>query len=349
MPEIQHRTIQTNGINMHIAEAGEGPLVVMCHGWPESWYSWRHQLLALAEAGYHAVAPDQRGYGSTDAPEAIDQYTQFHLVGDIVGLLDALGEETAVVAGHDWGAPVAWNCALLRPDRFTGVVALSVPYMPRQGTSVKAGDGGMGWGGPIRPTDAMRQGFGDRFFYQLYFQTPGVAEHELQNDPRRSLKLLLYGAGGEGVVARLASGTMTNELPPNTSFMLEGMSEPAELPAWLTDADIDFYAGEFRKAGFRGGLNWYRNIDRNWELMGAYAGAKITQPALFMTGDLDVVYLSMAKPAIDNLEAAVPSLRSKVILPGAGHWTQQERPKEVNEAMIGFLQGLGKEAQLAAV
>ena len=347
MVEIRHRTIQTNGISMHIAEAGEGPLVVMCHGWPESWYSWRHQITALAEAGYHAVAPDQRGYGTTDAPEAIDQYTQLHLVGDIVGLLDALGEETAVVAGHDWGAPVAWNCALLRPDRFTGVIALSVPYMPRQGSGSTA-DGGMGWSGPVRPTDAMRQAFGDRFFYQLYFQTPGVAEHELQHDPRQSIRKLLFGAGGEGIMARAAAGALTAELPPATSFMLEGMNPPDTLPAWLTEEDVDFFAGEFRRAGFRGGLNWYRNIDRNWELMGAYAGAKITQPALFMTGDLDVVYLSMARAAVDNLEAAVPNLRSKVILPGVGHWTQQERPNEVNEAMIGFLRSLPAK-QLAAV
>ncbi|HEX6032266.1 MAG TPA: alpha/beta hydrolase, partial [Tepidiformaceae bacterium] len=299
MAEITHRTIQTNGINMHIAEAGSGPLVVMCHGWPESWYSWRHQLTALADAGYHAVAPDQRGYGQTDKPEAIDQYTQFHLVGDIVGLLDALGEETAVVAGHDWGAPVAWNCALLRPDRFPAVIALSVPYLPRQKSTAPAG-ADMGWGGPVRPTDAMRQGFGDRFFYQLYFQTPGVAEHEFQNNVRRTMKLILYGAGGEGVAARAAQAT--GELPPNTAFMLEGMIDPPALPAWLTDADIDFYANEFKQAGFRGGLNWYRNIDRNWELMGAFAGSLIQQPALFITGDLDVVHLSMARAAVDNLE-----------------------------------------------
>ncbi len=182
---ITHRTVQTNGINMHIAEAGEGPLVVMCHGWPESWYSWRHQIVALAEAGFHAVAPDQRGYGQTDRPEAIDQYTQFHMIGDIIGVMDALGEETAVIAGHDWGAPIAWNTALLRPDRIRAVIGLSVPYMPRASTAKPPAGDAMGWGGPVRPTDAMRSAFGDFFFYQLYFQTPGVAEHELQKDVKR--------------------------------------------------------------------------------------------------------------------------------------------------------------------
>jgi pimeloyl-ACP methyl ester carboxylesterase len=191
----------------------------------------------------------------------------------------------------------------------------------------------------------MRQGFGDRFFYQLYFQTPGVAEHEFQNNVRRTMKLVLYGAGGEGVAARAAQAT--GELPPNTAFMLEGMIDPPALPAWLTDADIDFYANEFKQAGFRGGLNWYRNIDRNWELMGAFAGSLVQQPALFITGDLDVVYLSMARAAVDNLEASAPNLRTKIILPGAGHWTQQERPAEVNEAMIAFLQSLREPAAAA--
>ncbi len=181
MPEITHRTIQTNGINMHIAEAGSGPLVVLCHGWPESWYSWRHQLGALAEAGYHAVAPDQRGYGKTDKPAAIDQYTQLHLVGDIVGLLDALGEETAVIVGHDWGAPVAWNSALLRPDRFPAVVGMSVPYGPR---------------GDFKPTDGLKMVFGENFFYILYFQEPGVAEAELEADVTATIRKLYFSASG---------------------------------------------------------------------------------------------------------------------------------------------------------
>src|ERR1700726_1455392 len=169
--EVTHRTLETNGIRMHLAEQGEGPLVVLCHGFPESWYSWRHQLPAVAAAGFHAVAPDMRGYGQTDRPEPIDQYTLFHLVGDMVGLLDELGEKQAVIAGHDWGAPVAWHAALMRPDRFRAVIGLSVPYRPR---------------GSVAPTTVMPQN-ADASFYQLYFQAPGVAEAELEADTRASL------------------------------------------------------------------------------------------------------------------------------------------------------------------
>src|SRR5204862_1534889 len=186
--DIRHRTVETNGIRMHIAEQGEGPLVVLCHGFPESWYSWRHQLAALAEAGFHAVAPDMRGYGQTDRPAEIEAYTLLHLVGDMVGLLDALGEPTAVIAGHDWGGPVAWHAALLRPDRFRAVIGLSVPYWPRR---------------PVRPTTAMPQ-TDDAQFYQLYFQTPGVAEPELERDVRLTIRRVLYSASGDR--ARAASG-----------------------------------------------------------------------------------------------------------------------------------------------
>src|SRR5213595_2177999 len=179
--DIRHRTVETNGIRMHIAEQGEGPLVVMCHGFPESWYSWRHQLSALAAAGFHAVAPDMRGYGQTDRPEAIDQYTLLHLVGDMVGLVDALGVESAVIAGHDWGAPVAWHAALLRPDRFRGVVGLSVPFRPR---------------GSVRPTTGMPR-TDDAIFYQLYFQDPGVAEAELERDVRDTMRRVLFGGSAD--------------------------------------------------------------------------------------------------------------------------------------------------------
>src|SRR4026207_707791 len=190
MSQVQHRVVETNGLRMHIAEQGAGPLVVLCHGFPECWYSWRHQLPALAEAGFHAVAPDMRGYGQSDRPDAIDQYTLLHLVGDMVGLLDALGAESAVIAGHDWGAPVAWHSALLRPDRFRAVIALSVPFRPR---------------GSTRPTSVMPQ-TDDAMFYQLYFQTPGVAEAELGRDARSTIRRLLYSGSGVGVAAQAATG-----------------------------------------------------------------------------------------------------------------------------------------------
>ena len=184
MTEVSHRFIETNGIRMHIAEQGSGPLVLLCHGFPESWYSWRHQIGALADAGFHVVAPDMRGYGQTEAPEAIDQYTLLHLVGDMVGVLDALGAETAVIVGHDWGAPVAWHAALLRPDRFRAVIGLSVPYRPR---------------GKVRPTTVMPR-TNDAVFYQLYFQQPGVAEADLEADVRASVRGILLRVAGEATV-----------------------------------------------------------------------------------------------------------------------------------------------------
>ena len=323
MSEIGHRTIETNGIRMHVAEAGRGPLVVMCHGFPESWYSWRHQLAALARAGFHAVAPDMRGYGQTDRPEAIDQYTLLHLVGDIVGLLDALGEETAVVAGHDWGAPVAWHAALLRPDRFRAVIGLSVPYRPPRG-------------GP-RPTSVMPQ-TDDAVFYQLYFQTPGVAEKELEADPRRTIRSVLFWGSGAGRSAPVAVGQGAGGMVRRNGGFLGAPAAPAALPAWITEADVDFYASEFARTGFRGGLNWYRNIDRNWELLAPYTGAKVTVPALYVAGDRDLVlgFRGMEK-LLPALKHFVPNLRKTVILPGCGHWTQQERAEEVNAAMLELL------------
>jgi epoxide hydrolase A/B len=327
MQQVGHRIIKVNGIQMHLAEVGTGPLVVLCHGFPESWYSWRHQLKALSEAGFHTVAPDMRGYGKTDRPEPIDQYTMFHLVGDMVGLLDALGAETAVIAGHDWGAPVAWHSALLRPDRFRAVIGLSVPFRPR---------------GPVRPSTVMPQTEA-ALFYQLYFQTPGVAEAELERDPKVTIRRLLYSASGDsprGTGGAWEAGPGAGMVDRRTG-LLGRMPDPHELPAWLTGSDLDFYAGEFARTGFRGGLNWYRNIDRNWELLAPYAGAKVTVPALYLAGDRDVVVtFPGAEQFLANLPNVVPQLRKRMMLPGCGHWTQQERAAEVNTAMIEFLKGL---------
>ena len=323
---ITHRFLETNGIRMHVAEAGSGPLVIMCHGFPESWYSWRHQLEAFANAGFHAVAPDMRGYGQTDRPEAIDQYTLLHLVGDIVGVLDALGESTAVVAGHDWGAPVAWHAALMRPDRFRAVIGLSVPYRPPRG-------------GP-RPTSVMPQ-TDDAIFYQLYFQTPGVAEKELERNPRETIRKILFWGSGAGRSTPVEVGGGGGGMVRRDGGFLAAPDAPATLPGWITEADIDFYAGEFARTGFRGGLNWYRNIDRNWELLAPYSGAKVTVPALYVAGDRDLVvgFRGMEK-LLPALKMFVPNLRETIMLPGCGHWTQQERADEVNAAMLKFLAAL---------
>jgi pimeloyl-ACP methyl ester carboxylesterase len=320
--QISHRFIQTNGIRMHLAEAGTGPLVVLCHGFPESWYSWRHQLKSLADAGFHAVAPDMRGYGQTDRPTEVDQYTLLHLTGDIVGLLDALGEQTAAIAGHDWGAPVAWHAALLRPDRFRAVIGLSVPFIPRRL-------------GP--PTTLMPQ-TEDALFYQLYFQTPGVAEAELEGNVRRTLRTLLYSGSGnaprpEGRANAEGVGMVSRE-----GGFLDSMADPPVLPPWLTDADIEFYVREFQRTGFTGGLNWYRAVDLSWELLAPFAGAKVTVPALYVAGDRDlVVALRGMDLLIPNLKSFVPQLSQTIMLPGCGHWTQQERAAEVSKAMVEFM------------
>ena len=315
--EVTHRTVTANHMDIHIAEAGpaDGPLVVLCHGFPESWYSWRHQLPALAAAGYHVVAPDQRGYGRTTAPEDIRAYTQFQLVGDIVGLVQALGAENAVIAGHDWGAPVAWNAALWRPDVFRAVIGLSVPASDRQ---------------PWPPTEGMKRLFGENFYYILYFQTPGVAEHELQKDVRRTLRMLLYSASGNAPGGR-------GRLPKTASF-LDQMVDPKELPPWLTEADLDYFTAEFERTGFRGGLNWYRNLDSTWALAAPFQGKRIEQPALFITGDKD---LTRGNPQYEErMRTIVPNLRSVVTFPGIGHWTQQENPDGTNAAMLEFLNAL---------
>jgi pimeloyl-ACP methyl ester carboxylesterase len=266
-----------------------------------------------------------RGYGRTERPEAIDQYTLLHLVGDMVGLVDALGAEQAVIAGHDWGAPVAWHAALLRPDRFRGVIGLSVPYRPRA---------------PIRPTAVMPQ-TEDAVFYQLYFQTPGVAEAEFERDVHRTIRAILCSVSGDAPRADSVRTVGTVAMVRRKGGLLDGMATSAVLPPWLTEADIDFYMGEFARAGFRGGLNWYRNIDRNWELMAPFAGAQVKVPALYIAGDHDLV---VAFPGMDklipNLANFVPQLRGTIMLPSCGHWTQQERAGEVNAAMIDFLRRL---------
>ena len=326
MTELTHRTIETNGIRMHVAEAGAGPLVVLCHGFPECWYSWRHQLSALAAAGFRAVAPDMRGYGQTDQPHEIDQYTIFHLIGDMIGLLDALGAEQAVIAGHDWGAPVAWYAALMRPDRFRGVIGLSVPFLPR---------------GPVRPTTIMPQ-TEHAVFYQLYFQSPGVAEAELEQDIRRSIRSMLYANSGD-MPLRLPQEQvgMVPRIGGIAALTASNLVLPTTLPVWLSEADIDVFAAEFARSGFRGGLNYYRNIDRNWELLAPFAGATVSIPALYVAGDRDLVLAFRGMDQrVANLVQSVPQLHGTLILPGCGHWTQQERAAEVNVAIIEFLRSL---------
>ncbi|WFU68611.1 alpha/beta hydrolase [Bradyrhizobium sp. CB2312] len=308
------RVIKANGIDLFIREAGQGPLVVLCHGWPELSYSWRHQIPALAAAGFHVVAPDMRGYGQSAAPADIGAYSIFDTVGDIVGLVQALGETRAMVVGHDWGAPVAWHAALFRPDIFTAVAGLSVPPPFR---------------GRDRPLDLLRQAGVTNFYWQ-YFQPPGVAEAELERDVARTMRIVLGGRG-------LADPSAAMFVQEGKGFLGHATDEEP-LPDWLSEADLATFTESFRKSGFRGGLNWYRNLDRNWELTAPWQDAQIRQPSLFIAGSKDAVITGLiGAKRVNELERVLPNLTRKLIIDGAGHWVQQERPDEVNAALVKFL------------
>lgn len=316
---IRHKIAEINGIRMHYAESGEGPTVILCHGFPECWYSWRAQIEALAEAGYRVIAPDQRGYGQTERPEAIDAYDLCHLVSDIVALARAVGGGPVTIAGHDWGSPVAFTSALLRPDLFDSIALLSVPYLPKL------------WGGP-KPTAGMRRMCGgSKMFYQLYFQDPGVAERELEEDVRSALLKMFVGASGDA-----APGKKWRFLWDRGERFIDSIPLPDSLPPWLSEADLDYFTAQFQASGFRGPVNWYRNMDRNSEILAFLAGRKVEQPSLFVAGERDGV-IKMYEDAYVNLEAAMPGLTKKVLLNGAGHWVQQERAAEVNELLVEFL------------
>ena len=315
-PELQ--TVNANGLEMRVATAGEGPLVLLCHGWPEGWRSWRRQIEALAVAGYRAAAPDMRGYGGTQAPEAVDAYTIMHLVGDVVRLVEALGEKQAVIVGHDWGAVVAWHAALLRPDLFRAVVGMSVPYSPPSARSL--------------PEVLRRMGMEN--FYILYFQEEGRAESELDLDPEDSLAKVYLAASGDA-----PKGAGFALVPPEG--LLANAPRPAVQPDWLPQAELAAMAADFRRAGFRGGLNWYRNMDRNRDLLSAWRGLPIRQPSLFVAGTKDaVIRFPGSAGAMDAFAQTLPGLRGSVLVEGAGHWVQQERPDAVNAALLEFLRGL---------
>ena len=308
------RTISANGIELFVLEQGQGPLVVLCHGWPELSYSWRHQIPAIAAAGFHVVAPDMRGFGRSSAPSDIGAYSIFDNVGDMVGLVAALGERQAVIVGHDWGAPVAWHAAMFRPDVFTKVAGLSVPP-PFRGRS--------------RPLDSLREG-GITDFYWQYFQTPGIAEAEFERDVALTMRLILGRGVSDPAALYVTEGKgFLGNIPP-----------VVKLPDWFDEADIATFAEAYRKSGFRGGLNWYRNLDRNWEMTAPWQGAQIHQPSLFVAGSQDSVITGLiGAKRVTELERVLPNLRHKLIIDGAGHWVQQERPDEVNAALINFLKG----------
>jgi pimeloyl-ACP methyl ester carboxylesterase len=324
---LTHGTVDTNGVTLHYVEQGTGPLVVFCHGFPESWYSWRHQLPVVAAAGFRAVAMSMRGYGRSDAPQDIGAYSIMHLIGDVVGVVRALGEHQAVVVGHDWGAPVAWYSALTRPDVFRAVAALSVPFTPAVG--------GLPEG--LTVNGLMRMNAGpERDYYRLYFQEPGVAEADLEADLERTVRGFLFSVSGDAVGGN--DPGWDGHFPAGET-MSQQFIVPEALPSWLTEADVQFYVEELRERGFRGGLNWYRNIDLLPGSLAPWVGSTINQPSLYMGGANDVIAGNTAN-ALAGMQAALGDLRHFEMLDGAGHWLQQERPAEVNRALVDFLTNL---------
>jgi len=314
---IESRSIEANGLTHHYLTAGSGPLVLFCHGFPELAWSWRHQLPALAAAGFRAVAPDLRGYGDTKGPADPEAYTNLHVVGDMVSLLDALGEKQAVIVGHDWGSPVAWMAATLRPDRFRAVASLSVMHGPRM---------------PLPPPQfALSQGMKD--LYWLYFQTPGLAEADMERDTRETFLRLFYAVSGDAYRRGDSWNLMVKE-----SGLIDSLVRPDKLPDWLPEAELERYASTYARTGFTTSLNWYRCMARTWELSAAWADLPVTVPALFVGGRADPTLSQLQRPA-DTMKAQVPNLRD-FILVEAGHWVQQEDPEAVNKALIGFLRGL---------
>jgi pimeloyl-ACP methyl ester carboxylesterase len=312
MAEIRHRTIRANEIRMHVAEAGEGFPVVMCHGWPELWYSWRHQLPALAAAGFRAIAPDMRGYGGTDAPAEPAEYRTSAICADILGLLDALGLERAVVVGHDWGGHHVWQFGLRHPDRCAKLVGLNTPYRPP---------------GPVPPTQWLRERFGEDGYYMLWHQRPGRSEAELEADLRGNLRKIFKGfehARDLWTMATLGGGQ---------GRLLDGVSSEG---CFLTDAELDVYVRAFAETGTRGSFNWYRALDLNWEDEREIADPTIRVPTLMITAEHDPI---LRPDLAAGMPKWIPGVRIENI-PRCSHWTQQERPGEVNRLLLDFLADL---------
>jgi pimeloyl-ACP methyl ester carboxylesterase len=318
----EFRMIDTNGIKLRAVVAGQGPLVVMVHGFPESWYSWRHQIQPLAAAGFTACAIDVRGYGGSDKPHAVEAYAMKEMAADVVGVIDALAPgEPAVLIGHDWGAPIVWSTTVLHPEKVRAVAGLSVPYTGQT---------------PAPLTQIMKMMFTDqdKFFYMVYFQEEGVAEAALEADVRGALRKLYYAGGGESGLAWGGGDKKASDA------LLTGMVDPNPFPAWLTAADIDYFVGEFTRSGFRGPLNRYRNFERDWAAMNTVADHKIHQPSLFIAGARDLVLKMFggdANAAEARMRENATDLRGAHIIPNVGHWTQQEAPDETTGHIIDWL------------
>lgn len=320
------RKLVANGLRMHVEEEGEGPVVLLAHGFPETSYAWRHQLVALARAGFRAVAPDMRGYGETESPTSVSRYSIFDLVGDLVGLLDALNCDRAVIVGNDWGSTAAWQAALMRPDRFRGVVAIGVPMMGSP---------------PVPPTSLFPQS-DTELFYTLYFQEPGIAEAEFERDIGATLRKILFSASREAGAREEGDGTPDPfGMVSPMKGMLAPLPAPDILPQWLSETDFAHYVDAFGRTGFSGGLNYYRNLDANWNLQRSLHGLKVEVPAVYMVGEQDPgLSMPAMRQIIDAMPELVPNLTRSFIIPDCGHWAPQEKPHEVSEAIIAFARSL---------
>jgi len=310
-------------IRLRLAIEGSGPPVIMVHGFPESWYSWRHQMAPIAQAGFMACALDVRGYGGSDKPHEVDAYSMERMIGDVVGVIEELSpDKRAILIGHDWGAPIVWNTALARPDRVRAVCGLSVPYL----------------GVPTRPLTAIfHEHFTarNRFFYQAYFQKEGTAEAECERNVRDFLRKFYYAISGDA-----PDGTWPTDKAADAT-LLQGLIDPDPFPAWLTPADLDYYVAEFEASGLRGPINRYRNHERDFDYLQQFKGRRIEQPALFIGVARNLVLSMFGRvdfvPAMRN---EIPDSRGHDVLEGCGHWTQQERPREVNTRLLAWLRGL---------
>lgn len=318
MKNYEFRQIATNGINVRAVVEGKGPLCILVHGFPESWYSWRHQIDPLVEAGYRVCVPDVRGYGGSDKPQAVEAYDMKSLTDDVVGIIDALGEDKAILVGHDWGAPIIWSTAALHPSRIRAAAGLSVPFLGR----------------PPQPvTEMWKEIYKGKFFYQLYFQNPGVAEAELEADPAATIRKIYYMASG-------ADSSLLADKPPDAK-LLDGLIDPDPLPSWLTKEDVEYYAKEFERSGFRGPLNRYRNFERDWELLPELGQRHVEQPSMFLAGERDpVLRFIPGMNLFDIANALCPDMRFKRLIEGVGHWVQQEAPKETTDALLEFFRDL---------
>jgi pimeloyl-ACP methyl ester carboxylesterase len=316
---MRRRRAKVNGVELEVTEAGDGEPVILCHGFPEGAYSWRHQLPVLAGAGYHAIAPDQRGYGRSSAPRQVSAYGIHQLTGDLLGLLDETGHDQAAFVGHDWGALIVWDLARLHPERVKAVVGVSVPFVQ--------------W--PGRPTELMRMLHGDRFFYMLYFQEIGKAEDELEHDTYRTMAKVLWAASGDGF-----QGPPENPPPmEGTGFLTHLPDPPRPLPGWMSDDDIRHYAQQFDVSGFFGPISYYRNLDANFEVVKDLPLERLSMPCFFIGGDKDPV-LVMDPGGIERMRKLLADFRGATIIPGVGHWTQQEDPGAFNDALLTILGSL---------